>query len=202
MSKEINLSNGKYRFLQNKEGLLTCRRYDEAWRAFVGDKAVGQLFDYAFELQSQLTECREEIEAKRDDVIRLMSLAGSQAKNIKKQAEEIKGLKAEREQAIIFLNEALPHIECTNHFQNGLITAIGTFLQTITDKELDRIGSIRDVPKQALTPKELGQKTEITTQPTKEDLAPKPDEVKYKKEPAIVTQGKKLDIQAEKRRNS
>lgn len=41
----------------------------------------------------------------------------------------IEQLQAENEQAMRFLQEALPHIECINHFTNGLITAIGTFLQ-------------------------------------------------------------------------
>ncbi len=40
-------------------------------------------------------------------------------------------LRAEHEQAIKFLEEALPHIACENHFQNGLIVAIGTFLQAL-----------------------------------------------------------------------
>ncbi len=38
-------------------------------------------------------------------------------------------LKAVKTQAMALLEEALPHIECTDHFQNGLITAIGTFLE-------------------------------------------------------------------------
>ena len=43
----------------------------------------------------------------------------------------ISKLQAEKDQAVKFLEEVLPHIECANHFQNGLITAIGTFLQAL-----------------------------------------------------------------------
>ncbi len=44
-------------------------------------------------------------------------------------------LEKENEQAIKFLTEALPEIECVNHFQNGLITAIGTFLQALKEND-------------------------------------------------------------------
>ena len=45
--------------------------------------------------------------------------------------EELESLEAENKQAIKFLEEALPYITCENHFQSGLITAIGTFLQAL-----------------------------------------------------------------------
>ncbi len=53
---------------------------------------------------------------------------------VDKLTEEIEQLKAENEQAVKFLEEALPHITCENHFQSGLITAIGTFLQALKEK--------------------------------------------------------------------
>lgn len=40
----------------------------------------------------------------------------------------------EIEQAIKFLEEALPQMACVTHFQNGLITAIGTFLEALNKK--------------------------------------------------------------------
>ena len=46
----------------------------------------------------------------------------------------------ERDEAKKLLSDALPHIECTNASQNGLITAIGEFLQTEKDGTVDKTG--------------------------------------------------------------
>lgn len=52
--RRIVLESGKYTFRQDAEGRLYADRYDEAWREFVGDKAISALFDYAVELQGVL----------------------------------------------------------------------------------------------------------------------------------------------------
>lgn len=48
----LNLQNEKYTFIKNDQGLLTCNRYGEPWREFLGDKAVAALFDYAIALRN------------------------------------------------------------------------------------------------------------------------------------------------------
>jgi len=44
-------------------------------------------------------------------------------------------LQAENEQAVKLLRHALPEIKCVNHYQNGLINAIGEFLQALQEQE-------------------------------------------------------------------
>ncbi|MHC4121987.1 MAG: hypothetical protein ACYSSI_00305 [Planctomycetota bacterium] len=58
-----------------------------------------------------------------------------QCEKIQQLQAENEKLQAEHNQAIKFLEEALPHIECENHFQCGLITAIGTFLNALKGGE-------------------------------------------------------------------
>ena len=49
----IRLTDGKYTFRKGSKGDLIADRYgQEGWREFLGDKAVGALFDYALELQT------------------------------------------------------------------------------------------------------------------------------------------------------
>ena len=45
--------------------------------------------------------------------------------------KQIKRLEAENEKTQKLLQEALPHIECKNNSQSGLITEIGEYLQAL-----------------------------------------------------------------------
>ncbi len=45
----IILEDGKYEFRRMKNGSLLCYRHGESWRDFVGDRAVGALFDECLE---------------------------------------------------------------------------------------------------------------------------------------------------------
>lgn len=56
MSEPILLEDGKYAF-QVMDHALTCKRYNEDWRDFLGDKAVYALFQYTLKLQSKLADC-------------------------------------------------------------------------------------------------------------------------------------------------
>lgn len=53
MSEPIKLEDGKYTFQEN-DYILTCKRYDENWRDFVGDNAVMALYNYTLSLQAEL----------------------------------------------------------------------------------------------------------------------------------------------------
>jgi hypothetical protein len=46
--------DGKYQFIETEGFKLKCDRYNEPWRDFVGDKAVGRLFSHAVELQEKI----------------------------------------------------------------------------------------------------------------------------------------------------
>jgi len=49
LERSISLEGGKYLFYL--DGFtLKCKRYDEDWREFLGDKAVSALFEYALSL--------------------------------------------------------------------------------------------------------------------------------------------------------
>ncbi|KKL78869.1 hypothetical protein LCGC14_2020490 [marine sediment metagenome] len=89
-------------------------------------------------LQEHIKQLQAEVGRLREDekaISRIWGILGvkcyADAKGM--EISEIVGhLKAENEQAIKFLNEALPYITCENHYQSGLITAIGTFVQTLS----------------------------------------------------------------------
>lgn len=53
-SPTISLENGKYVFFKDSEGLVSCHRYAEPWRTFLGDKAISCLFEYTWYLQQTL----------------------------------------------------------------------------------------------------------------------------------------------------
>ena len=55
--------------------------------------------------------------------------------DFKELEEKCERLEKENKQAMKFLRDALPEIECVNHFQNGLITAIGTFLEALKEND-------------------------------------------------------------------
>lgn len=55
MSEPIELEDGKYTF-KVVEDTLTCKRYNEDWRIFLGDKAVMALFQYALKLQAKIAD--------------------------------------------------------------------------------------------------------------------------------------------------
>lgn len=57
----IILENGKYEFYTDGAS-VACRRHGEAWRVFVGDKAVGALFDYAKELEVAIVSMRHKLQ--------------------------------------------------------------------------------------------------------------------------------------------
>lgn len=62
MSEEkIILDDGKYEFYIDGH-TLKCRRYDENWREFVGDKAVSSLFYKCLELQKEIKEKNQNID--------------------------------------------------------------------------------------------------------------------------------------------
>ena len=67
--EEVSLYEGKYIFRLNLDNWhLTCLRHGEAWREFVGDKAVHALFDKAFEveeLKGQIKQLKVEKEDQR-----------------------------------------------------------------------------------------------------------------------------------------
>lgn len=52
---ELILEDGKYKFVEEKPGILVCYRYGVRWREFIGDKAVYALFEYA--LQKEYCSC-------------------------------------------------------------------------------------------------------------------------------------------------
>ncbi len=50
----IILCDGKYEFYRDEiTGNLLCKRYDSHWLAFVRDKAITALYEYALALQDQ-----------------------------------------------------------------------------------------------------------------------------------------------------
>lgn len=56
MIEEIKLEHGKYTFQHDTEtGRLTCLRHGEAWRDFIGDKAVFALFSALHDKQYKMT---------------------------------------------------------------------------------------------------------------------------------------------------
>jgi len=57
-SKTVVLDNGKYTFAKDQRGMLTCDRYGEAWREFLGDHAVTALFDEVERLRAELAEAK------------------------------------------------------------------------------------------------------------------------------------------------
>ncbi len=73
------------------------------------------------QIQAELACSRLSNKAFRGD----LKLLESKYKTLQAEKAQEKG------QAVKFLYEALPHIECRNHFQSGLITAIGTFLDAL-----------------------------------------------------------------------
>jgi len=44
----LRVQKGKYTFVKRDSGELTCLRYGEEWRDFIGDKAINSLFEYAW----------------------------------------------------------------------------------------------------------------------------------------------------------
>lgn len=59
MMDELILEDGKYKFIEEKPGLLVCYRYGEKWREFIGDKAIYALFQYA--IQKTYCDCGLEL---------------------------------------------------------------------------------------------------------------------------------------------
>ena len=55
MEDEIILEDGKYRFYKIGP-TLCCDRWGERWRGFLGDKAVGALFDECLEAKKKEAE--------------------------------------------------------------------------------------------------------------------------------------------------
>lgn len=53
MKETIRVEGGKYTFISNN-GVMSCLRYGEQWKDYIGDKAVGALFDYAKELEDRI----------------------------------------------------------------------------------------------------------------------------------------------------
>lgn len=55
MNEPITLDDGKYIFdIENYS--VICKRYNEDWRDFIGDKAIYALFNYALKLQACLAD--------------------------------------------------------------------------------------------------------------------------------------------------
>jgi len=52
MSEPIVLEDGKYSFQRTNYHII-CKRHDEDWRDFIGDKAVWALFNYTLNLQAE-----------------------------------------------------------------------------------------------------------------------------------------------------
>ena len=50
--KTIDLDN-KYQFIETEGFKLKCKRYNEPWRDFIGDKAIHRLFSHAIELEAK-----------------------------------------------------------------------------------------------------------------------------------------------------
>jgi hypothetical protein len=57
----MKLCNGKYEFYRDVAGVL-CKRHGEPWRDFIGDKAVNALFEYALQLEHELSEAQATIQ--------------------------------------------------------------------------------------------------------------------------------------------
>ncbi len=57
----ISLSEGKYKFTET-EYVLICLRYGEPWREFVGDKAVGALYNHDLALRTENKRLRKALE--------------------------------------------------------------------------------------------------------------------------------------------
>ena len=53
--EEIILNDGKYRFYE-EDSCLYCDRHGEYWRDFIGDKAVGSLFQKCLDLMRKEEE--------------------------------------------------------------------------------------------------------------------------------------------------
>lgn len=58
---EIILDDGKYRFYKEDSGNLYCYRNEIAWRDFIGDHAVTELFNECLELRKELAESRKSL---------------------------------------------------------------------------------------------------------------------------------------------
>ncbi len=63
-----------------------------------------------------------------DDVVWAIKRCNELQDETDKQKERIKDLEAENEKLRKLLQDALPHIECKNNSQSGLITEIGELL--------------------------------------------------------------------------
>lgn len=57
---EVSVDSGKYRF-RFEDGKLTCDRYNEPWRDFIGDKAVLSLVMELAELRAENGRQAEEL---------------------------------------------------------------------------------------------------------------------------------------------
>ena len=59
---ELILVEGKYTFSQNEDGTgLRCSRYGEPWREFLGDKAVGSLYNFAIDTQQRIADLEQKL---------------------------------------------------------------------------------------------------------------------------------------------
>ena len=93
--------------------------------------------------QAELAAAEEEIKRLRDGkqllIVRPRAI-GKMTAMIKLLRPEVHvqetTCQVEKNQAVRFLQEALPHITCGNHFQNSLIDAIGIFLKETMPKHI------------------------------------------------------------------